>query len=104
MRKVTFATIATAGLAVATFALASPASAAPTQVGTAQDTINRLQAQGYTVIVNKVGNASLSQCSISAVRDGQTYTRTTGQVIGGPDRGGVHTTITGRTIYLDAAC
>jgi hypothetical protein len=59
MRKVTFATIATAGLAAATFGLASPASAAPTDTGTARDTINELKAQGYTVIVNKAGNAPL---------------------------------------------
>jgi hypothetical protein len=82
MRKVTFATIAAAGLAGVTFGLASPASAAPTDTGTAQDTINRLQAQGFSVIVNKTGNAPLSQCAVSAVKPGHTYSRTDSGVPG----------------------
>jgi hypothetical protein len=65
MKTAIFATIANAGLAAVTFGLASPASAAPSDVGTAQDTVNSLQAQGFTVIVNKVGNAPLSQCRVS---------------------------------------
>ena len=102
MRKVTFATIATAGLAAATFALASPASAAPSEVGTAQDTINSLQAQGFTVIVNKVGNASLSQCRVSAVRPGQTYSRSDSGVPGAMMD--YTTTVVGRTVFVEVAC
>ncbi len=83
MRKVTFATIATAGLAAATFGLASPALAA---TGTAQDTINSLEAQGFTVFVHKVGNAPLSQCSVSGVKPGHTTSRTDSGVAGGRDR------------------
>jgi hypothetical protein len=36
----------------------------------AQDTLDSLQAQGYKV-VNKVGNAPLGQCTVSAVRPGR---------------------------------
>jgi hypothetical protein len=82
MRKVTFATIATAGLAAVTLGLASAASAAPTDVGTAQDTVNSLKAQGYNVIVHKVGDAPLSQCTVSATKPGHTYTRTDSGVPG----------------------
>ncbi len=105
MRKATFATITTAGLAAATFVLASPASAAPTEVGTAQDTIDRFQADGFTVIVSRVGSAPLSECTVTAVRPGQTYSRTSSDVIGGPGPNiGIQTEVIGRTVYLDAAC
>jgi hypothetical protein len=87
MGTVAIATIATAGLAAATIALARAVSAAPTDVGTAQEAVNSLQAQGFRVIVHKVGSALLDQCSISAVRPGQTCTRTSSDVIGSPDGG-----------------
>jgi hypothetical protein len=103
MRKVSFATIATTGLAAATLGLASPAPAAPTDVGTAQDTVNSLEAQGYTVIVHKIGNAPLSQCTVSATKPGHTYSRT--------DRGvpgvlGDHATetVTAQTINVYVSC
>lgn len=102
MRKVTFATIATAGLAAGTFALASPALAAPSEVGTAQDTINSLQGRGFTVIVNKVGNAPLSQCRVSSVQPGQTYSRSDSGVPGAMMD--YTTTIVGRTVYIQVAC
>jgi len=102
MRKVTFATIATAGLAAATFGLASPASAAPTDAGTAQDTINSLQANGYTVIVNKTGNAPLSQCTVSAVKPGHTYSRTDSGAPGA--MGDLTTTVVSKTVNVYVSC
>lgn len=103
MRKATFATIATAGLAAMTFALASPASAAPTDTGTAQDTMNRLQAQGFTVIVNKTGNAPLSQCTVAAVKPGHTYSRTDRAA---PGTQGDHpvTTVLSKTVNVHLSC
>lgn len=41
----------------------------------AQDTIGLLQAQGYTVNVDRVGSAPLSQCVVTGVRNPQTVTR-----------------------------
>jgi hypothetical protein len=102
MRKVTFATIATAGLAAATVGLASPASAAPTDVGNAQDTINSLQAQGYTVVVHKVGNAPLSQCSVSAVKPGHTRTRTDSGVPGAQND--FTETVVAKTVNVFLSC
>jgi len=49
-KNVRFAAVAAVGLAAAILGLAAPA-AAPTGPGNAQDTINRLQADGYNVIV-----------------------------------------------------
>jgi hypothetical protein len=47
MKKFAFATLAASGLAAATLGLAAPAVAAPSGTGSAQDTVNQLQANGY---------------------------------------------------------
>lgn len=67
-------TMACAGGIIGAFVAAAPAVAAPTGPGTAQDTINTLEANGHKVIVNKVGSASLDQCTVSAVRPGRDVT------------------------------
>jgi hypothetical protein len=55
------------------------------------------------VIVNKVGSAPLDQCLVSAVRPGQTYSRTDSGV---PGAGGddLVSTVTDRTVYVDVRC
>jgi hypothetical protein len=99
MNKFGFATAIVGGLAAAIIGLAVPASAAPAGPGSAQQTINELQAQGYTVIVNRLGAAPLDQATVVAVRPGQTYSRTdTGVPGAGND---IHTTVTGKTVYVD---
>ena len=55
MKKLGLATIAASGLAAAILGLAAPAGAAPTGPGNAQETITELRADGYNVIVNRVG-------------------------------------------------
>jgi hypothetical protein len=84
------------GLATAILGLASPADAAPAGPGSAQDTINQLQADGYNVIVNRIGSAPLDQATVVAVRPGQTHTTT-------DSRGGssINTTVTSKTVYVD---
>lgn len=67
----------------------------------AQDTIRALQAQGYNVIVNKLGTAPLNQSSVIAVRPGQSFTRTDSGVPGAGND--IMTTVTGRTVYVDVA-
>ncbi|HET7666368.1 MAG TPA: hypothetical protein VFK56_09915 [Mycobacterium sp.] len=99
MNKLGFATAIAGALAAAIIGLAAPASAAPAGPGNAQQTINELQAQGYTVIVNRIGAAPLDQAAVVAVRPGQTYSRTdTGSPGAGND---IHTTVTDRTVYVD---
>jgi hypothetical protein len=99
MKKFGLATAMTAGVAAALIGLAAPAVAAPTGPGNAQQTINELQAQGYTVIVNRIGTAPLDQASVVAVRPGQTYSRTdTGVPGAGSD---IYTTVTDKTVYVD---
>ena len=49
-----------------------PRQPPPTGVADAQDTIDALGAQGYHVIVNKLGTVPLDQSPVVAVRCGQT--------------------------------
>lgn len=96
MKKFGYATVLAGGLAAAVIGLASPAVAAPSGPGNAQDTITSLQQQGYNVIVNRVGDTPLDQATVVAVRPGQTHETTDSR--GG---GSVNTTITSETVYVD---
>jgi hypothetical protein len=104
MKKFGVTTTVASALAAAIIGLAAPAVAAPTGPGKAQQTINELQAQGYTVIVNRLGTtpldqATLDQATVVAVRPGQTYSRTdTGVPGAGND---IYTTVTDKTVYVD---
>jgi hypothetical protein len=97
MKKFGFATVLTGGLTAAFLGLAAPADAAPTGPGNAQDTINQLQADGYNVVVNRVGTTPLDQATVVAVRPGQTYSRTDS---GNPGVS-LQTTVTDKTVYVD---
>jgi len=97
MKKFGLATIAASGLAAAILGLAAPAAAAPTGPGNAQETINELQADGYNVIVNRVGTTPLETATVVAVRPGQTYSRTDS----GNPGDDLATTVTSKTVYVD---
>jgi hypothetical protein len=97
MKNLGFATIVASGLVAAVLGLAAPADAAPSGPGTAQDTISKLESQGYNVIVNHVGSTPLEQASVVAVRPGQTYARTDS----GNPGDDLLTTVTDKTVYVD---
>jgi hypothetical protein len=97
MKKFGFATVAASALTAAFLGLAAPAIAAPTGPGNAQDTISKLEAQGYQVVVNRLGNAPLEQASVVAVRPGQTYSRTDHS---GPGDD-LSTKLLSKTVYVD---
>jgi hypothetical protein len=80
-------------------ALAAVATAAPTGPSQVDDTVRTLEAEGYNVIVNRTGAAPLSQCTVRAVRPGQTHSTN-------DSRGGssINTTVTSQTVYVDVAC
>ena len=73
--------------------------AAPSGPSSVDQTVQTLEASGYNVIVNRTGAAPLSQCTVSAVRPGQTHSTE-------DSRGGssINTTITSKTVYVDVAC
>lgn len=97
MQQYGIATVVAGGLTAALFGLAAPVSAAPSGPSNAQQTISDLQAQGYKVVVNRVGSTPLAQASVVAVRPGQTFSRTDSGVPGN----GLATTISQRTVYVD---
>ena len=97
MKKFGYATVLAGGLTAAIIGVAAPAGAAPTGPGHAQDTINQLQADGYNVIVNRIGATPLDQAAVVAVRPGQTYSRTDS----GTPGDSLETTVTGKTVYVD---
>jgi hypothetical protein len=99
MKKYGFAAAIVGGLAAAVIGLAAPAAAAPTGPGDAQQTIDVLRAQGYTVIVNRLGTAPLDQADVVAVRPGQKFTRTDTGLPGAGDD--IFTTVMDKTVYLD---
>ena len=97
----TYVTIGFTATAVAAsaVALAAVANAAPTGPSTVDQTVQTLEASGYHVILNRNGGAPLSQCTVSAVRPGQTFSTE-------DSRGGssINTTVTSKTVYLDVTC
>jgi hypothetical protein len=97
MKKFGFATVMAGGLTAVILGMAVPAGAAPTGPGNAQETINQLQADGYTVIVNRVGATPLEQATVVSVRPGQTYSRTDS----GNPGDSLETTITAKPRYTD---
>jgi hypothetical protein len=99
MKKFALATAVVGGLAAAVIGLAAPAIAAPTGPGDAQQTIDVLRAQGYTVIVNRIGTAPLDHSDVVAVRPGQTYSRTDSGLPGAGND--IATTVTDKTVFID---
>ncbi|MBU9765315.1 hypothetical protein FR943_15860 [Mycobacterium sp. TNTM28] len=97
MMKLGFATALVGAAAAAVIGLATPAQAAPSGPGNAQETISELQAQGYKVVVNHIGSTPLDKASVVAVRPGQTFTRTDS----GNPGDSFETQVVAKTVYVD---
>jgi threonine dehydrogenase-like Zn-dependent dehydrogenase len=102
MNKLLLTSIAAGALASAALGLAATATAAPSGVSSVDATVSQLRAQGFDVVVNRVGTAPADQCTINAVRPGQTFSRTDSGVAGADDD--LVTTVTSRTVYVDITC
>jgi hypothetical protein len=63
----------TAATAAVFGVVAAPAGLASAD-DSAQDTINRLQREGYTVNIDRVGAAPLSECVVTNIRNPRTVT------------------------------
>lgn len=96
-----FTTAAVVGLCAA---IAAPAGLAAAE--TAQETISRLQSEGYTVNIDKIGTAPLDQCTVTSVRNPQTVTQWVPYI--GPGRGNDRTVlipaVVSRTISVSLNC
>ena len=102
MKKILFTSLAAGALASAALGLAATAPAAPSGPSSVDDTIGRLQAQGFNVLVSRVDSAAVDQCTLNAVRPGQTFSRTDSGVPGAQDD--LVTTVTNKTVYVDVVC
>ncbi len=102
MKNLILTTITAGALASAALGLAGTANAAPSGPSSVDQTVSQLRSQGYQVIVNRVGTAPVDRCTISAVRPGQTFSRTDSGAPGAQDD--IVTTVTNKTVYVDVAC
>jgi hypothetical protein len=100
MKNIILTALATGALASAALGLAGTANAAPAGASSVDATVSQLRAQGFQVIVNRVGTAPLDQCTVNAVRPGQTFSRTDSGVPGDH----LVTTVTNNTVYVDVVC
>lgn len=104
MKSFLLSSLVAGALTAAALGLTATANAAPAGPSTVDATINQLRSQGFDVIVNRVGTAPMEQCTVSAVRPGQRFSRTdtgSGQP-GAWDE--LVTTVTSNTVYVDIAC
>jgi hypothetical protein len=104
MKNILVTSLTAGALAAAALGLTTTANAAPAGPSDADTTINQLRARGFDVIVNRTGTAVLEQCTVSAVRPGQTFSRSdtgSGQPGSAFD---IVTTVTGKTVYVDIVC
>ena len=95
--KTAFATVVFGSAAVI---LAAPVIAAPAGPSAVDTTVDGLKADGYNVILNRTGAAALSQCTVSAVRQGHELTRTDS----GNPGDALATTVVSKTVYVDVTC
>jgi hypothetical protein len=102
MKNILVTSLATGALASAALGLAGNANAAPSGSPSVNDTVSELRAQGFDVIVNRIGTAPSDQCTLGAVRPGHTFSRTDS---GAPGAGGdLVTTVTSKTVFVDVSC
>src|SRR5262249_21736216 len=102
MKNVLITSLVAGALASAALGLAGIANAAPSGPPSVDATINQLRAQGFQVIVNRVGTAPADHCTLSPVRPGPTFSRTDSGAPGAGDD--LVTTVTSKTVYVDVAC
>jgi hypothetical protein len=78
------------------------ATAEPTTSGDAEQTIARLESEGYDVIVDRIGDGDLAHCEVTGVRHPQTLTQT---IVTGHDHNrDVVTVVVSKTIHVSLNC
>ena len=98
MNRSALATIAGGALVALALGLPAGAQAAPSGIGSAQDTVDELENNGFKVVLNKMGTGPLDHCTVDSVRPGMTVIR--------PVRHGVNLVnqIVYQSVYLTAKC
>jgi hypothetical protein len=99
-------TIAVAGVA-AFGVLAAPAGFASADTKSAEQTISELQAQGYTVNIDKLGSGPMSDCVVTNVRNPQQVNQwvpAVGPVLGGNGRNVLVQQTVSQSISVSLSC
>ena len=98
LNELTFATIAAGAFISLAVGIPASAQGAPSGIGSAQDTVNELEDNGFNVVVKKIGAAPLDHCTVDSVRP-------VGPVIR-PVQNGTELVnqIVYQTVYLTAKC
>ncbi len=98
MNRSTRVTLAGGAFVALAVAIPAAAQAAPSGIGSAQDTVSELENNGFKVVLNKMGAGPLDHCTVDSVRPGETVTRPVQN--GGP----LVNQIVYQTVYLTAKC
>jgi hypothetical protein len=98
INSLTSATVVGGAFIALAVGLPVSAQAAPSGIGSAQDTVNELEQSGFKVVLNKMGAGPLDHCTVDSVRPGETVTR--------PVQNGTQLVnqIVYQTVYLTAKC
>jgi hypothetical protein len=99
MNRYAISAVTAAALTAATLGFTAVAQAAPSGPSNAQDTVKTLEAAGYNVILNRTGAAPLSECAITSVQPGQTFSTVDSRGGGSPVE-----TVLSKTVRVDVTC
>ena len=83
--------------------LAAPAALASGQQETAAQVIEKLQSEGYTVHIDKIGTAPLDQCVVTSVRNKQQFTQLV-PLLGGDNDGVLFPQIISQPVSVSLNC
>ncbi|WKG02368.1 hypothetical protein [Mycolicibacterium sp. HK-90] len=72
MHGVAGAVLTGGALSALTLGFPAEAPAAPSGVGSAQDAVNQLEKQGFSVVIYRAGTDPLDRCTVASVRPAQT--------------------------------
>ena len=99
--------VTAAAVAAAAFGVfAAPAGLAAADK-TAQQTIDELQSEGYTVNIDRIGTAPLSDCVVTSVRNPNTVTQwlpAVGPILGNRNQTVLVETVVSKTISVSLNC
>ena len=99
MNKYIVPALAAGAMAAAALGFSSVASAAPIGPSHVEDTVKALEHDGYNVILNRIGTAPLSACSIRSVQPGQTFSTVDSRGGSSPTE-----TVLSKTVHVNLAC
>jgi hypothetical protein len=100
------AVTAAAAAAAAFGVLVAPAGLAAADQ-TAQQTIDQLESEGYTVNIDRIGTGPLSDCVVTSVRNPNTVTQwvpAVGPILGNRDRTVLVETVVSKSISVSLNC